>query len=119
MRLLEVEGPIDLGFDMSAIKDPLKESAGLATKISTNTLGSQQRSQLKTTLAGNELRKSRAKDSVEAQEFAQTEDAINAIVAKVSQAMARTGMSKAEALRKLTIREPFVRKEVIRRLTDM
>ena len=62
-RLLEVDGPIDFGFDMSAIKDPLKESEGLTTTKFTTT-GNQQRSSIAQRVRDGALRTSTEKDAV-------------------------------------------------------
>lgn len=61
-KYLETNGPVDFGFDLSAIKDPLKESEGIKTKFTTS--NRQQTSSLSQSVRGDLLRQERGPDSV-------------------------------------------------------
>lgn len=61
-RYLEQHGPVDFGFDMSAIKDPLKESEGIRDKLSTT--HAQSSSTLSQSVRGDLMRQERGPQSV-------------------------------------------------------
>lgn len=99
-RLLEVQGPIDFGFDMTAVRDPLKESEGIATKRSVS--NAQQKSSLANTIRGNELRSKKSMDSVVMTETMQYSHVVQEVAKRVMQLHRDTGMPKKMCLARLT-----------------
>ena len=99
-RLLEVQGPIDFGFDMTSVKDPLEESEGIVTKRSVS--NAQQKSSLQNTIRGNELRSKKSMDSVVMTEKMQYSHVVRTVAEKVEQLHRDTGMPKKMCLAKLT-----------------
>jgi hypothetical protein len=127
-KLLEVDGPIDFGYDMSAIKDPvsmrfnmsnikdpLRESEGIATKLSTSQ--AQLSSSLSQTLHGEELRNESGPESVLGMTSVDLRKAIRAVRDRVERDYAGAGgtVSKVKCLALLKIPEHIkriVRKEL-------
>ena len=116
-RLLEVDGPIDFGFDLSSIqdpmdvrwsssmlKDPLKEAENIKDKMTTT--HAQSSSSLSQNLRAEVLRKDTGPNSVLAINSEEMQRALEAIVARVERDYARqNGMvSKAKCLQSLRIR---------------
>ena len=76
-KLLEVEGPIDFSFDMSALQDPIKESERIQDRmVATHTQNS---SSLSQTMHGEELRREKAPDSVLGMNTTEMERALQAV----------------------------------------
>lgn len=101
-KLLEVDGPIDLGFDMSAIKDPLKEAENIKTRmVSTH---SQAASSISQTLRSDMLRSERGPESVMGMNTAEMERALQAVRDRVERD-ARRGTTRVQALERLRVPE--------------
>ena len=88
-RFLETDGPIDFGFDMSAIKDPLKESEGIATKVSTT--NAQASSSLSQSMRADTLRMGTGPDSVLGMNTQEMARALQAVRERVERDYAKNG----------------------------
>lgn len=104
-KLLEVEGPLDFSFDMSAIKDPLKESENIRTKMSTT--NSQASSSLSQTAHGTQLRQQRGPDSILAMNSLEMERALQAVRERIERDYAKQGgmMPRVKCLAMLKVPE--------------
>lgn len=76
-KLLEIDGPIDYGFDMSAIKDPLKESENIMTRMSTS--HSQASSSVSQSVRSEAMRRERGPESVLGMNTGEFEQALTAV----------------------------------------
>ena len=111
-KLLEVDGPIDYGFDMSAIKDPLKEAENIKTRLSTT--HSQAASSISQTVRGDSLRRDRGPDSVMGMNTAEMQRALQAVRDRVEREYNRNqGVSRLQVLAQLRI--PDHVKRILRR----
>ena len=121
-KLLEVEGPIDFGFDMTAlqdprtmkfnmadIRDPLRESEGIAKKLSTT--GAQASSSLSQALHGEALRQERGPESVLGMNSVDFARALQAVRDRVERDYSRSrgGVPKVKCLALLKIPEHIKR----------
>ena len=80
-KLLEVDGPIDFSFDMSSIRDPLKEAAAIPKRLSTT--NAQSSSSLSQSIRADALRQETGPDSVLGMNKAELNRALEAVAARV------------------------------------
>lgn len=106
-RILEPDGPIDFSFDMSAIKDPLRESENIRKQFTTT--NAQSSSSLSQTIRGNALRKGTGPNSIVALNSSEMETALQAVRDRVERDHARNGMPKVKCLALLKIPEHIKR----------
>ena len=119
MRLLEVDGPMDFGFDMSAIRDPLKESEGIRKYMTTtNAEGS---SSLSQTVRGDKMKKDTSQYSTLTMNKKETERAISIVRAAVNKEYEANGglVPKAQCLAKLHKVPEHVERMVAHRMQEM
>lgn len=103
-KLLEVDGPIDFGYDLSAvqdpaavrfnmadIKDPLRESEGIANKVSTTS--AQASSSVSQNIRSAALRTDRGPESVLGMNAAELEKALAAVSERVERDYQKNGGS--------------------------
>tara|TARA_B110001452_G_scaffold261492_1_gene260338 strand:+ start:127 stop:4623 length:4497 start_codon:yes stop_codon:yes gene_type:complete len=102
-KLLEVDGPIDPGFDMSAVKDPLKESEKIKDTFTTS--HSEVASSLSQSMRSDRLRRDGGPDSVLGINTAEMEKALQAVRGRVERDFERNGreMSRIQCLAHLRV----------------
>ena len=104
-KLLEVDGPIDFSFDMSSIRDPLKESAAVPKRLSTTQ--EQSSSSLSQNIRAQALREDSGPDSVLGMNKAELNRALEAVQARVERDYERHGgsVSRGKCLNMLRVPE--------------
>ena len=112
-KLLEVDGPIDYGFDMSAIKDPLKEAENIKTRMSTT--HSQAASSISQTARSDSLRRERGPESVMGMNTTEMQRALQAVRDRVEREFNRSGGSVSRVKILAQLRIPDHVKRMLRR----
>jgi hypothetical protein len=112
VRLLEKEGPIDFGFDMSSIRDPLVESEGIRNRMTTT--NSQQTSVISQSLHGENLRRRTGPDSVLAMNTHDMQRVLQAVRERVERDFTRRGgaQTRVMCLERLDKVPPYIKRIV-------
>lgn len=100
-KLLEIDGPIDYGFDMSAIKDPLKESENIKKRMTTS--ASQASSSISNTVRSDSMRRERGPESVMGMNTAEMTRALQAVRDRIEREFRKTQTPRVKILAQLQI----------------
>jgi hypothetical protein len=109
-KLLEVEGPIDFAFDMSAIQDPIKAAEGVPRRMAVPSAATAS-SSLATGRRGADLRQNTGPDSVMALNKQQFENALDVVRERVEADFRKFqgGVARVKCLQMLKVPEHIKR----------